>query len=168
MSYPLLQRYLRCVLLLVVQVLVLNHLHLFDYITPLLIGYAITGCQRGANRIGLLVMGFVVGVIFDMFTNTLGMCAASCTLLAMIQPGVLHLFIPRDAADDIAPTIRNMGLGRFLPYTFILMTIFHGVFYMLDAFSLSNWLLTVEAIFGGALLTSVMIVFLDLITHPAR
>lgn len=165
MSNSFIFRLFRLIILLAVQVLILNHLHLLGYATPLVIGYMLTCFRSGTSRIGLLLWGFVTGVLFDMFTNTSGIGAASCTLLAMIQPSLLQLFIPRDAPDEFEPTLANMGPGRFFSYILIAMFVLHAAFYFLDAFSLSDWLLTLVAIFGGSVLSAVIILFVELLTR---
>lgn len=140
--------------ILAIQVLVLNYVHLLNYATPLIIGYMLTCFRRGSSRTGILFWGFATGLIFDIFSNTLGMGAISCTMLAMLQPSILRLFTPRDAADDFSPKMRNLGLWKFLSYTFINFLILHAIFYALDAFTISNWELTLTAVFGGTLLSS--------------
>lgn len=100
-----------------------------------------------------------------MFTDTSGIGAASCTLLAMIQSPLLRLFIPRDAPENFEPTLANMGLSRFFSYTLIAMFVFHSAFYSLDAFSLSDWQLTFIAIFGGSILSTGIILLIELLTR---
>lgn len=165
MSNSFIFRLLRLLILLVVQVLVLNHLHLFGYATPLVIGYMLTCFHCNSSRIGILLWGFVLGTLFDMFANTSGMGAASCTLLAMIQPPLLRLFVPRDAPEDFEPMLANMGIGRFLSYVFISLFILHAAFFLLDAFSLSEWQLTLMAICGGSLLSTVIVFFIELLVR---
>ncbi|MCM1311701.1 MAG: rod shape-determining protein MreD [Bacteroides sp.] len=163
MSNSFIFRLFRLIILLAVQVLILNHLHLLGYATPLVFGYMLTSFRAGTSRIGILLWGFVTGMLFDMCTNTSGIGAASCTLLAMIQPPLLRLFIPRDAPENFEPLLANMGLGRFFSYTLIAMFVFHAAFFFLDAFSLADWVLTAISIFGGTVLSAVIILFVELL-----
>ena len=64
-----LSRLLRLILLLLFQVMVFNHIHLFGYITPLVIGYMVVCMHRNTSRTEILIWGFVIGLIFDMFSN---------------------------------------------------------------------------------------------------
>ena len=79
-------RLFRLLILLLVQVLVFNNIHLLGYITPLVIGYMVVCMHRGTPRIGVLLWGFVVGLLFDMFSNTAGMASALREILASMQP----------------------------------------------------------------------------------
>lgn len=150
------------VLVLALQVLVFNHIHLLGYVTPLFIGYMILPFHRGSNRIALLLWGFFTGLLFDSFSNTAGMASASCTLLAMLQPALLSPFIPRDATEDFSPTIKTLGFWKYILYSIISMLILHAVFYALDAFTISNWQLTLMSIGIGTVLTSFIVLIAEL------
>lgn len=158
-------RFGRMLLLLAVQLMVLNHLHLFGYATPLIIGYMIICFESGESRISLLWWGFFTGLIFDVFSNTMGMCTAACTLLAMTKPYILKLFMPRDVVGSFRPTIKNMTFSRYLWYTLTCMGLLHFTFYFLEAFSLSDLLLTIGAMIGGTLIATLISVCVEYIVH---
>jgi len=145
MSRTLIQRLWKFLLVMVVQVLLLNHIHLLGYVCPVIIAYITMNFNRGSNRVLLLLWGFAAGLVYDVFSNTMGVGMASATLLAMLQPTLLGLFTPRDAADDMEPSMRTMGAQRWLTYAFFSMLIFHIVFYALDALTLGNLWLTLAA-----------------------
>ncbi|MCH5175242.1 MAG: rod shape-determining protein MreD [Prevotellaceae bacterium] len=166
MSSTFFTRLARFFILLLFQVLVFNQVHLFDYITPLMIGYMVVCFRCGTSRVGLLLWGFATGLAFDMFSNTAGMGSSAMTLIAMMQPSLLTLFAPRDATEDFTPTFRTLGFWTYLLYVFILMFVLHSVFYLLDAFTLSNWQLTLFSIGGGTLMTTILTVFIELLVHP--
>ena len=151
-------RFGRMVLLLAVQLLILNHLHLFGYATPLLIGYMVLCLETGVSRLSHLFWGFGIGLLYDIFSNTMGMGAASCTLLAMVKPSVVKLFIPRETVDSFKPTLKNMGMSRYIWYSLSCMGLLHFSFYFLEPFSLSDLLLTVGAMIGGTVLATLITV----------
>ncbi len=143
-------------LLLLVQLLLLNHLHLFGYATPLIIGYMIICLESGMSRMSQLWWGFTMGFIYDLFSNTMGMGTASMTLLAMVKPYLLKLFMPRDVVDSFKPTIQSMNLSNYIWYTLTCMGLLHMSFYFLDAFTLSDLVLTIGAMIGGTLMASLI------------
>ena len=118
-----LSRLLRLILLLLFQVMVFNHIHLFGYITPLVIGYMVVCMHRNTSRTEILIWGFVIGLIFDMFSNTAGMAAGSCTLIAMIQPVLLNMLAPRDSADDLTPSF-GFALAGLMSFSFEFLLLF--------------------------------------------
>ncbi len=168
MSSTFLIRLIRLFTTLIFQVLVFNNIHLFGYITPLVIGYMLVCFHHNTSRTGLLVWGFVTGILFDIFSNTAGMASAACTLMAMLQPTILNLFAPRDASEDFTPSFLSMGFFNYLTYVLILMFLLHGVFYLLDAFTLVEWSLTIMAIFGGTILTTLIIIFIELLVRSKK
>lgn len=149
------------VLLLLLQEVLLNNIHLFGYATPIVIAWLPMHAPRRTPPIPRLLWAFAMGLLFDMFSNTMGMGMASCTLMAMLQPPLLEAFTPRNAADDMAPSPDTMGTGRYVAYTLVTMLIFHIVFYALDAFTLTNWQLTALGAVSAGLLATLLVALLQ-------
>ena len=168
MNSVVLMRLGRLFVLLFFQVLVCNNIHLLGYITPLVIGYMVVCFHRNTSRTAILVWGFVTGLLFDIFSNTAGMAAAACTLVAMIQPYWLNMLAPRDSAEDLTPTFATLGFWNYIFYVILLMFVLHGCFYLLDAFTLSDWQLTLLSIVGGFLLTTLIIVLIELLIRAQK
>lgn len=165
MSSPFLLRLTRFFVLSFLQVIVFNHIHLFGYVTPLVIGYMVVCIHRETSRTSMLLWGFFIGLVFDLFCNTAGMASASCTLAAMIQPQLLNMFKPHDAAENFTPSITTLGFGRYTLYTFMLLLILHTAFYLLDACTLANWSLTLLAIGSGTALSTVIVIGMELLVR---
>ena len=161
-------RLYRLFILLLFQVLVFNHIHLLGYITPLVMGYMVVRMHRGTSRIAILVWGFVTGFLFDIFSNTAGMAAASCTLIAMIQPVLLEMQVPRDSAENLIPSFSTLGFWNYAFFVFLLMAALHSCFYLLDAFTLADLTLTLTSILGGSVLSTFIIVCIELLTQTKK
>ena len=165
MSSIFLTRLCRLLLLVLAQMLIFNQVHLFGYVTPLVIGYMIVCFHRGSSRVGILMWSFVLGLFSDMVSNTAGMASAACTLVAMVQPALLKAFTPHDAGEEFTPSIRTVNLGSYVVYVLILMFILHAAFYFLDAFTLSDWPLTLLSAVGGSALATIIVVFIELLVR---
>lgn len=158
MNVDLLRRGALFVILCLAQVLVLNHIHLFSCATPLLYVYFIISIRRHYPRWGLLLWGFCMGLLLDTFSNTPGVTAASLTLLSFVQPYLLASFIPREAAEDLKPSIATLGVSKYTWYSFFSILLFCVVFFSLEQFSFFapiQWLLNV----GGSTLLTFLLVF---------
>ena len=158
-------------LLLLVQLVLLNHIHLFGYATPIVLAYLTIPFHRGTSKVELLFWGFGVGLIYDVFSNTMGLGMATGTLLGMLQPVLLNLFAPNDAPDDLKPSMRTMGTRSYLLYVFLTMLIYHVVFYALDAFTLQNWQVTLMAMGCSTAMAFLFVVFVQLLLssiHSSR
>ena len=157
----LLSQFLWFVVMLVVQALLLNNIHLFGCSTPLLYVYVILMARRDFPRWGLLLFGFLLGLGVDMFSNTPGVGACSMTLLAFVQPMLMQLFLPRDSADDFQPGIPSLGLMKFVYFSFISIFLYSLVFFTLEMFNFFNWTLWALSVGGSTLLTLLLVIVID-------
>ena len=157
----LLSQFLWFVVMLVVQALLLNNIHLFGCSTPLLYVYVILMARRDFPRWGLLLFGFLLGLGVDMFSNTPGVGACSMTLLAFVQPMLMKLFLPRDSADDFQPGIPSLGLMKFVYFSFISIFLYSLVFFTWEMFNFFNWTLWALSVGGSTLLTLLLVIVID-------
>lgn len=149
------------IVLCLVQVLVLNHINLLGCATPLLYVYFIMLFRRGFPQWGILLWSFLTGLCIDMFSNTPGVAAASATLLGLLQPYLLSMFIQRDSPDDLMPTMQSLGAGRYFYYTLSCVFIFNLTFFTLESFSFFNWLQWARNIGGSTALTVILILVIE-------
>nr|MBP9638025.1 rod shape-determining protein MreD [Bacteroidaceae bacterium] len=71
-------------ILISIQVLVLNQIHIFGYATPIIYIYVLLKLPPEISRNGLLLWGFSSGLIIDLFSNKPGMHADACTVLVLL------------------------------------------------------------------------------------
>lgn len=161
MNIDFLRRLLLFLVLLLVQALVLNHIHLFDCATPLLYVYFVISFKRGYPKWAILVWSFLMGLGIDMFSNTPGVAASSLTLLGLLQPYLLELFTTRDSDADLQPCIANFGLSRFSYYALLLTFVYCLVFFTVETFSFFNWLQWILSIVSSTFLTFVLVLVID-------
>ena len=161
MNMYLLSQFLWFVVMLVVQALLLNNIHLFGCSTPLLYVYVILMARRDFPRWGLLLFGFLLGLGVDMFSNTPGVGACSMTLLAFVQPMLMKLFLPRDSADDFQPGIPSLGLMKFVYFSLMSIFLYSLVFFTLEMFNFFNWTLWALSVGGSTLLTLLLVIVID-------
>lgn len=68
--------------LVLLQVLILNNVHIAGYATPFLYIYFILKFNSGTSRNELMLWAFFFGLTIDVFSDTPGMNAAATVLLA--------------------------------------------------------------------------------------
>ncbi|HTQ26603.1 MAG TPA: hypothetical protein VMI35_00670, partial [Puia sp.] len=120
----------RFFLFLFVQVFILFKIPpLHRFITPYLYYLYILWLPFSLSRAGLMVISFVYGLSLDYFTNTPGLHAAACTLIAYIRPFVINLLISQEGADKNypSPSITSMGWAPYFTYALVL-TLFHHIY----------------------------------------
>jgi len=161
MGVGLIKRIVLFAVLLVVQALVLNHIHLFNCATPLLYVYLVLLFPRNFPKWAILLWSFALGLCVDTFSNTPGVAAGSMTLIGAIQPYLFEVFVPRDSAEDLEPGMRTVGVASFSYYTIIMVFIYCGAFFTLETFNFFNWAQWLMNIGGSMALTVVMILVIE-------
>ena len=161
MNIDFLKRLLWFTVLVMVQVFVLNHIHLFAVATPLLYIYFILLFPRNYPQWAIMLWAFIMGLTIDVFTNTPGITAGSLTLLAALQPFVLHLFIPRDSSENFQAGLDMLSVPQYTWYVFILTIIYSFIFFSLEMFSFFNVVEWLQCIGGSTLLTLVLILVVE-------
>jgi len=143
------------------QALVFNRIHLFGCATPLIYIYMILKLNRNYPKWGALLWGFALGVTVDILSNTPGMAAASLTLIGFLQPYFLELFLQRDAADNLSPSISTLGFGKFCFFAAALVLLYCTVFFTLEAFSFFDIIQWIAQIGGSTLITLAMVLTIE-------
>jgi len=129
----LLKNTIRFVLFILVQVFILFKMPpLHRFVTPYLYYLFILWLPFNTSRFWLMSIGFFYGLCLDYFTNTPGLHAAACTLIAFIRPFVINILISQEGADKnySSPSITSMGWAPYGTYVFVL-TLFHHVYLVL-------------------------------------
>ena len=163
MTIDFLRRLFVCIIVCLLQVLVFNRIFLFDVAMPLMAVYFIIAMPRGYPRWGTLLWSFFLGLTVDMFRNTPGVTAAALTIVGMVQPYLIELFLPRDAEPDIKSSARSLGVWHFLSLATILVVIFCLIFFVLTAFAFAAWLYSLQCALASALLTLTLIMAFETI-----
>lgn len=145
------------IIILLMQVMVLNNIHLFGYATPFILVYIIVSMPINMPRWLALVVGFVLGILSDVFSNTPGMAAIPMTLLALIQQPLAKKLC-NEEYEEVWPSLHTMNFGNYLSLTTILVVLFCVIFYTLEQFtffSIQQWLYYI----GGSSLLTLLLIF---------
>lgn len=150
------------VLLLFLQVLVFNHIHITGYATPLPYVYFLLILPGNTPRWLYVALGFIMGLAIDLFTNTPGMAAASLCACGLLAPLPLKAFKPSDKElSEMRPSSRSMKWGGFLRYAASMTFIQCTLFFVIEAFSFSSWQPLLINIGGSSVLTMLFIYGLE-------
>src|SRR5271154_1716249 len=113
MIQDILRNCFRFLLFTLLQVTILKHLELGRFINPFIYVIFIIMLPMDADRMLVLVLAFLSGLMVDLFYNTPGMNIAACVFTAYCRPLVLNLLWQRsDYETASTPTLQSMGLNR--------------------------------------------------------
>ena len=147
-------------ILILLQVLVFNQISIFGLATPFLYIYFLLKLPMGRNVFYVIIMGFLMGFIIDIFLDTPGINAAATTLIAAMRKPLLHLFFTKEEFENFVPGIYS-ALGPFIRFTVLSVVIHQTVLFGLEAFSLFNLNILLLRLVSSILLTFVLIIALD-------
>lgn len=149
------------IILVLLQVLVLNHVHFWGYATPFLYIYFILKLNTGISRNGLMLWAFFLGLAVDVFSDTPGMNAAACISLAFMRPAILRLFSPRDMSEDVEPSFKSIGISPFVKYVVAGVFLHTTVLLLIESFSFFSLPVLLLKIISSALLTILCILAIE-------
>lgn len=145
------------VLFVMIQVLILNHIHFLRLATPFLYVYFLLKLPSGTSRSRMLILSFLTGLTIDAFTNTPGMHAAACTLAGFIREPLIQFLIGKDLPEGIYPSFRTFGYGGFFRYTLSFVLLHHVALFLIESLSLYDPLFLVIRIAGSMIMTTLLI-----------
>lgn len=125
------------VVLILLQVLVFNQISVFGLATPFLYIFFLLKLPVGRNLFFVIIMGFLMGFIIDIFLNTPGINATASTLVAALRHSLLRLFFIKDESEDYVPSIYTATIP-FIKFATTAVIIHQTVLYALESFSLFN------------------------------
>ena len=150
--------------LVLLQVLFLNRINLFGYVTPLFYIWMIARFDSSMSRTSILLWAFFLGLSIDIFSGTPGLNASAATLVAMFQPGIVKLFVPLDRHDVLLPCSASMGGRQFAGYLLLITALHHTVYFILLSIPLGDWTVLVLKVVFSTLLTFLFMLVAESVT----
>lgn len=160
----------RLAMFVLVQVYVLNKIpHLHRFVIPYLYFLFVLWLPFSMSRLGLLLTAFGAGLLLDYFTNTPGLHAAACVLIAYVRPFLIPLLIPKDTAEfnHREPSPRAMGWAPYSLYI-LLMTLLHHVYLLFLQFLHFGTFLDFLIRVGATTAISLLLIFTVELLFPRR
>lgn len=148
------------VLLVLLQVMVLNQISFLGYAVPFLYLYFIVKLPIGTNRSLVVFLGFILGFIIDIFSNTPGMNAAATTFAAFVRNPIQKLFFSVDDYKEQTPRL-SLLRGTFIKYAVTITLVHTAALVSIESFSYVNIVTILLRISLSTLITSILIFALE-------
>ncbi|MBN1252932.1 MAG: hypothetical protein JXR51_13105 [Bacteroidales bacterium] len=158
---------IRFFILIFLQIFIFNNINVtsFGIIPFVYILYIILSPFETPNWL-LLITAFFLGLLIDIFSDTLGLNSSASVLIAFIRPWILNSLSPRDGYEvSTFPRIYYQGLVWFIKYAAILILFHQIAYYFLDAFGFDNLGLTLIKVIIGSFITLSIIVLSQYIVY---
>lgn len=126
----------RFLVLVLVQVLIINHIRLGGYVHPSIYLIFIMLLPVNMAKWRLLLWGFVLGFSIDLFTGTPGLHAGATTFMAFCRPGIIKFVSGSQKLENVTePNLNQLGGIWFLRYVFCMTLVHHFALFFLESFS---------------------------------
>jgi hypothetical protein len=110
----------------------------------------------------LMILGFSLGLVIDVFSNTYGLHASSLLLMAYMRPIIFKFYGPREGYDPLKePSIFDMG-GRWFLFVFgYLILIHHFWYFLVEIFRFDQFLLILQKTLFSVIISYLLAIVLQ-------
>lgn len=155
---------IRFVLFILVQYYVLFQIRpLHQFVVPYIYYLYVLWLPFSMGRMSLMLVSFLFGLTLDYFTQTPGLHAAACVMIAYLRSFVVNILIPQEGAEQNykSPSPISMGWAPYAVYVLVLTLLHHIYLVLLEWLQFGSFLFFL----GKVLATSGVSLMLVLITE---
>ncbi len=152
----------RFIILLLVQVVICNNINFLGYINPYIYIIFIFLFPIRDNRLVLLLLSFLIGMLVDMFSDSGGVHAAAAVCLAYARPVLLKTSFGM-LYEHHSIKFSNTEIGSLITYIAFGTVLHHFILFSFEIFNISNILLILKKTLFSSVFTillSVLIIIL--------
>jgi len=153
----------RFITLVLIQVLVLNNIQFLGFINPYIYVLFILSLPVKTDRWLTLILSFVLGISVDLFSNTLGLHAFACVLIAFLRDLFIKLLAPIDENVNYSLSFATFGAAAYMKYVIVLVLIHHFTLYYMEMFTFVNFWITAYRASLASLITISLILGIQLL-----
>jgi hypothetical protein len=154
---------------LVLQVMLLKNFVLFNTAFCFLYVAFILFLPIEISTLSLMVIGFGLGFLIDIFYDSLGLHAATLVLIAYLRNYWLNVISPQGGYDaGTGPTLAVNGVQWFLVYTLPMIFVHHLVLFFIEAGGFSVFWYTMLKVIGSLLFTMTVILLIQYLSTERR
>lgn len=125
--------------LVLVQVLILNKIQFSGFFNPYIYILFVMLLPLSTPKYLLLILGFLIGLTIDIFSNTLGVHAAATVFIAFVRPFIIRIIsIREDDRNDYLGLHQN-SIIWFLSYAFFMVLVHHIFLFYLEVYTFTNF-----------------------------
>lgn len=151
------------------QIVIFNNICLFNVAIPFLFIYLIIRLPLSLSPNIVMSISFGIGLIIDIFSDTQGMHALACTIVAFLRRGILRLYVIRE--DDIADgevSIKSIGYFTYFKYLLTIVLLYCILIFCIEAFTFFNVLQLILRIICSTILSFILILGIERILNKKR
>ncbi len=154
---------------LIAQVVLMKHLVLFNTAFCFIYIAYILFLPIETNTMLLMVLGFVLGFMVDIFYDSLGIHAAALVLAGFLRNIWLSRITPQGGYDaGEGPTLAANGIQWFIVYTLPIIFVHHFTLFFIEAGGFGLWWYTFSKVFFSTIFTFLIIMLMQYLLPGQR
>ena len=162
MANALLRYLLLFVVCILVQALIFNHIVLFHVAIPIVFIYFLVRLPIQLKLPYLFTLAFLLGLIIDIFSDTPGVNALACTLIAALREPIYYAYMAKDdTTSRITPSVSSMGIMEYSKYLFTFVVIYCILTFTIEYFSFADVKAIVILAGASSLFTFIILLAID-------
>lgn len=148
----------RAIVIVLLQVLLFNHLQIAGWGFPMIYVLILMNLPANTPRWAEMLIGAVLGLIFDVFNTSLGVNMAACVAFTFIRPIILAHLVQDLERVKGEVYIRSIGTIEYIRTLVFLTVLHHLIVFSLEAWSLHNWWMVIIQTLISSLMTLTIII----------
>lgn len=125
----------RYIVVMILQVLLFDQLQLLGVCHPYIYILCLLMMPITLSHSADMIIGAVVGLIMDIFCNSLGVHTAACIFIMFIRPYLIGAIVNDKDRLNEQISLRALGMEALLRYVVILVVVHHLMVFLLAAWS---------------------------------
>ncbi len=160
---------LSLVFIILIQVMILNNLNFGGYVNPFIYLLFILILPVEIPNWFLLFLGFFLGIIMDIFLNTLGLHTSATLFISFLRPYYLQAIAPREGYEpNSEPTASHFGFAWFAKYVSIMVVTHHLFLFFVEAFTFSTFFTTIWKVIVSSFTTLIILFIVSMFTRNSK
>jgi rod shape-determining protein MreD len=148
----------RLLLILVLQVLLFNHMHIAIWGFPMVYILFLINLSPRLPKWAELFIGSAIGIIMDIWYSSLGIHMAACVTIAFVRPLLLANMV--QDIERIKDNVKGITIGtlEYAKIVVILTIIHHFIVFALEAWNWSQWwIVLLQTLISSAMTITILL-----------
>ncbi len=149
--------------LLILQILVFDHIHLFNFSNPAIYLIILITYRLDLDQFGFIAIGFFTGLFLDLLTQSPGAHSLAGVSIAFFRPVISRFALGANFNQSNALSTSTLWSNRML-YVFLMILIHQFIFSLIIYFNMTHlWIIVkhtlANAFFSFVLITATLTLF---------
>ncbi|NCC98264.1 MAG: rod shape-determining protein MreD [Bacteroidia bacterium] len=150
------------IVLVFLQVVLFDNIDYFGFISPYIYVIFILSLPVGINKNWAMILSFILGMLIDMFSNTMGIHTFACVFVAFFRNNWINALFSHNDFALTSPSIKSFGFANYLKYAIGIVFVHHALLFYLETLSVRFFWITLLSVICNTIVTLLLILCYDL------